>query len=222
MSADKTDKTEKKKVNLTLSTQALQEAEAGKLKDSSCEMIFSKYDHNHDGSVDVAELRAICMEMGVFLSEEELRIAIHIMDTDGNGKIEFEEFKRWWSTSDRFDRLRHNDQELAFLNGAFASFLSFDRDMDGTVSKEEFVALHKVLHDCGYRTRNFEDDWAFMDLDRSGYISFNEYVDWLIFQAQAPVDPSPEASAPPAEEASAPPAETVEKPAEPEKKEEKK
>jgi len=186
-----------KKVNLTLSTEAIQEAEANKLHESSCEKIFSKYDYNHDGSVSVTELRAICMEMGALLSEEELRIAIHIMDTDGNGKIEFEEFKRWWSTSDRFERLRHNEQELAFLNGAFASFLSFDRDMDGTVSKEEFYALHKVLHDYGYRTRDVEDDWAFMDLDHSGYISFSEYVDWLIFQAHAPVEDTTEPSAPP-------------------------
>jgi len=176
-----------KKVNLTINP----EPAAGKLQESSCEMIFSKYDHNQDGSVDVSELRAICMEMGALLSEDELRVAIHIMDTDGNGKIEFEEFKRWWNTSDRFERLRHNDQELAFLNGAFASFLSFDRDMDGTVNKEEFFALHKVLHDCGYRTQTADEDWSFMDRDNSGYISFSEYVDWLIYQAQVPPQENP-------------------------------
>jgi len=178
-----------KKVNFKLSSEALQEAEAGKMHDSSCERIFSKYDHNGDGSVDVAELRAICMEMGALLSEEELRMAVHVLDTDGNGKIEFEEFKRWWSTSDRFARLRHNEAELAFLNGAFASFLSFDRDMDGTVNKAEFFSLHKVLHDSGYRTRDVEEDWKFMDRDNSGTISFSEYVDWLIFQAQQPCEP---------------------------------
>jgi len=186
-----------KKVNLKLSPETLQEAESRKMQETSCEKVFSKYDHDHDGSVDVSELRAICMEMGALLTEEELRIAIHILDTDGNGKIEFEEFKRWWSTSDRFERLRHNEAELAFLNGAFASFLSFDRDMDGTVSKDEFYQLHQVLHDSGYRTRSVEDDWKFMDKDNSGFVSFSEYVDWLIFQAQQPFTETVEASAPP-------------------------
>jgi len=184
-----------KKVNLTISTEGLKES--GKMNETSCERVFSKYDHNHDGSVEIAELRAICMEMGALLSEEELRMAIHILDQDGNGKIEFEEFRRWWSTSDRFARLRHNEAELAFLHGAFASFLSFDRNMDGTVNKQEFTCLHKVLHDSGYRTRDVEDDWNFMDKDNSGAISFSEYVDWLIYQAQQPCAETVEASAPP-------------------------
>ena len=189
-----------KKVNLKLSSEALQEAESRKMHETSCERIFSKYDHDHDGSVNVSELRAMCMEMGALLSEEELRMAVHVLDTDGNGKIDFDEFKRWWSTSDRFERLRHNEAELAFLNGAFASFLSFDRDMNGTVNKQEFTSLHQVLHASGYRTRDVEEDWKFMDRDNSGTISFSEYVDWLIFQAQQPVADTVEASAPPAPE----------------------
>jgi len=50
-----------------------------------------------------------------------------------------------------------------------------------------------------------------MDLDRSGYISFNEYVDWLIFQAHAPVEQGPEPSAPPPPEPENKPAEKEEK-----------
>ena len=181
-----------KKPELTLSEETLHEATRARQRSGACEKVFSKYDRNQDGSVDTSELRAMCMEMGVWLSDGELRAAVHVLDTDGNGKIEFEEFARWWASSDRFERLRHSEAELAFLNGAFASFLSFDRDMDGTVDRREFEALHKVLADSGYRTHDIDADWAAMDRDRSGRICFSEYVDWLIAQASQATQQQPQ------------------------------
>ena len=190
--------TSSRKLNLTLSETALQEAAAGKLHADVCEKVFLRYDRDRDGAVDVGELRAMCMEMGVLLSEAELRAAVHVLDADGDGKIGYEEFQRWWCTADRFERLRHNEAELAFLNGAFASFLSFDRDMDGTISRDEFAALHTVLRSSGYRTHDFDADWRAMDADASGRISFSEYVDWLILSAQQQQQPQPQQPAAPA------------------------
>ena len=177
--------TSSRKLNLTLSETALQEAAAGKLHADACEKVFLRYDRDRDGAVDVGELRAMCMEMGVLLSEAELRAAVHVLDADGDGKIGYDEFQRWWATTDRFERLRRNEAELAFLNGAFASFLSFDRDMDGTLSRDEFAALHDVLRASGYRTHDVDADWRAMDTDASGRISFSEYVDWLILSARS-------------------------------------
>ena len=177
--------TSSRKLNLTLSETALQEAAAGKLHADACEKVFLRYDRDRDGAVDVGELRAMCMEMGVLLSEAELRAAVHVLDADGDGKIGYDEFQRWWATADRFERLRRNEAELAFLNGAFASFLSFDRDMDGTLSRDEFAALHDVLRASGYRTHDVDADWRTMDTDASGRISFSEYVDWLILSARS-------------------------------------
>ena len=190
MSGDIARNTSSRKLGLKLSEEALHEAASAKMGSGTCEKVFSKYDRNHDGSVDAGELRAMCMEMGVRLSDDELRAAVHVLDTDGNGKIGYEEFSRWWASADRFERLRRSEAELAFLNGAFASFLSFDRDMDGTVDRQEFVALHKVLGDSGYRTSDVDTDWAAMDRDCSGRISFSEYVDWLIAQASQTAAPS--------------------------------
>jgi len=154
------------------------------------QVVFNKYDKDQNGAVDQEELQHLCMEMGTRLSDEELKLAVKILDTNGDGKIEFPEFKKWWDTNDRFARLRRSEAEIAFLNNVLASFITFDKNNDGVVDREEFKALHGVLSTSGYHTHSEQDDWDDMDRDRNGHISFNEFVDWLIRGSQQEEKPA--------------------------------
>ena len=50
--------------------------------------------------------------MGHFLNEEEIKIGLASMDVDGDGSLSYDEFQRWWSTSDRFEKLRLSEEQL--------------------------------------------------------------------------------------------------------------
>ena len=152
-------------------------------------VVFNKYDKDQDGFVDKNELQHLCMEMGTRLSDDELNLAVKILDTDGDDKIEFTEFKKWWDTEDRFARLRRSEAEIAFLNNVLSSFITFDKNNDGVVDREEFKNLHAILASTGYKTHAEQDDWDDMDRDHNGHISFNEFVDWLIRGSQQKEQP---------------------------------
>jgi len=145
--------------------------------------IFNKYDTDEDGSIGTGELHALCMEMGVELNPEQLEVAIKVMDTDGNGTIEYDEFAKWWNSEDRFGQMQRTPEEIEYLQSAYAKFVSFDQDGNGTIERNEFDSLHAMLVEEQYTTHSVDDDWADMDRDNSGSISFAEYNEWLIQRA---------------------------------------
>jgi len=145
--------------------------------------IFNKYDADQDGSIGTNELHALCMEMGFAMSPEQVEMAIKVMDTDGNGTIEFDEFEKWWNSEDRFGKMQRTPEEIEYLQSAYAKFVSFDQDGNGTIERDEFTSLHAMLVEEKYTTHEVDDDWADMDKDNSGSISFAEYNEWLIDRA---------------------------------------
>jgi len=151
---------------------------------SLSQRIFNKYDTDQDGSISTKELHALCMEMGYELNPEQLEMAIKVMDTDGNGTIEYDEFEKWWNTEDRFGKMQRTPEEIEYLQSAYAKFVSFDTDGNGTIERGEFDALHAMLVEEKYTTHEVDDDWSDMDKDNSGSISFAEYNEWLISRAE--------------------------------------
>jgi len=147
--------------------------------------IFVKYDTDQDGSIGVGELHALCLEMGVEMSPEQLEVAVKVMDSDGNGTIEFDEFEKWWNSEDRFGKMQRTPEEIEYLQSAYAKFVSFDQDGNGTIERNEFENLHAMLVAEMYTNHSVDDDWADMDKDASGYISFAEYNEWLVERARA-------------------------------------
>jgi calcium-binding protein CML len=57
---------------------------------------FDRVDANKSGSVDEDEFTALIRALGVTLTPEEVQVAFSAIDINGNGRIEFGEFKNWW------------------------------------------------------------------------------------------------------------------------------
>jgi Ca2+-binding EF-hand superfamily protein len=58
---------------------------------------FDGCDSNGDGWIIVGEFAALLRVLDQDLSEDECLLAFEMTDSDGDGKISFEEFMGWWT-----------------------------------------------------------------------------------------------------------------------------
>ena len=58
--------------------------------------LFSRFDTNSDGLIDEAEFRTIVESLGDIPSKEVLSLEFAAIDTNGDGRVVFQEFKEWW------------------------------------------------------------------------------------------------------------------------------
>ncbi|KAJ3269316.1 hypothetical protein HDV01_001602 [Terramyces sp. JEL0728] len=115
---------------------------------------FDKYDFDKNGNISEKEFRLLCADMGYFLSDKEAKVDMKILDKDGNGQIEFEEFLIWWRREDRFKILQIPPEDLEVLQLITQDFNKFDRDNSGSIDINEFKTLHAELIRRGVTRRN--------------------------------------------------------------------
>ena len=58
--------------------------------------IFDYFDRDKSGAIDSDEFRSLLQAMDAYESDDELQIGLSIIDTNGNGQIEYDEFARYW------------------------------------------------------------------------------------------------------------------------------
>ncbi len=58
---------------------------------------FDHFDGDNNGSIDKDEFTNLLDALGADMSAEEVTIGFEIIDTNGNGRIEYGEFFNWWS-----------------------------------------------------------------------------------------------------------------------------
>ena len=58
---------------------------------------FDGCDSNGDGWIIVGEFAALLHLLDQDMSEDECLLAFEMTDSDGDGKISFEEFMGWWT-----------------------------------------------------------------------------------------------------------------------------
>ncbi len=59
--------------------------------------IFKAYDRDGSGSIDRSEFTRLLEALGMSPGEEELSIALDVVDANHSGKISWDEFKAWWT-----------------------------------------------------------------------------------------------------------------------------
>lgn len=67
-------------------------------------LVFSGIDDNRDGSLDYKDLISFGALLDDAISEEDAKSIIRQCDSDGNGRVEFDDFWNWFKT-------QHNIQE---------------------------------------------------------------------------------------------------------------
>ena len=58
--------------------------------------IFRSYDYDGSGSIDAGELARLLEALGMAPSEEDLAVALDVVDANHSGKVSWSEFSAWW------------------------------------------------------------------------------------------------------------------------------
>ncbi len=59
--------------------------------------VFKSFDRDGSGSIDRGELARLLEALGQTIDEEELAIALDVIDSNSSGRISWAEFESWWS-----------------------------------------------------------------------------------------------------------------------------
>jgi hypothetical protein len=60
--------------------------------------IFKSFDRDGSGSIDRAELSRLLEALGQLPNEDELNVALAVIDANNSGRISWTEFKAWWQS----------------------------------------------------------------------------------------------------------------------------
>ncbi|KAK8024782.1 calcium dependent mitochondrial carrier protein [Apiospora arundinis] len=141
-------------------------------RDARLEQLWKKLDYQSKGELDWKGLQRGLRKIDHPLKNADalLQKMTKIVDTNGDGKIQYEEFKTFVQATER---------QLYLL------FKSIDRDNNGRLDKDELqVAFqHAGLAVPSRRLHTFFED---VDLNKDGYISFDEWRDFLLFMPNNP------------------------------------
>merc|ERR1719348_1246918 len=127
------------KINQDEFKELLKQALPKKYVNTMAEHIYRMYDANQDGSIDFKEFMVIFYVMSEGSEEEVLKGIFRAFDTDGNGSLTLEEIKKLVKSIYRL--LKKDDLNLEsekFI--ADSTFAECDKDGDGKVTREEFIA----------------------------------------------------------------------------------
>ncbi|GMH63790.1 hypothetical protein TL16_g03801 [Triparma laevis f. inornata] len=69
---------------------------------------FEAFDTDSGGSIDAAEFKEILTAMSIHLSEEDFDLALHRIDKDKSGEIEYPEFQAWYVTREEDYKKKHS------------------------------------------------------------------------------------------------------------------
>ncbi|KAI9326043.1 hypothetical protein DFJ73DRAFT_867320 [Zopfochytrium polystomum] len=151
-------------------------------------VLFNSHDLDESGGISTEEFRGLIYSLGYYMNEEELKIAISSVDTNGDGEVSLEEFMVWWESDDRFRGLRLDEAGVEAVQRASDFFQYYDTEDKGYVTAEQFETMFDYMKQWpGYFREGVTIEEAFQEI-KSDYqgagsvekVSFNDYLRWLI------------------------------------------
>mmetsp|Transcript_49599 Transcript_49599/g.44410 ORF Transcript_49599/g.44410 Transcript_49599/m.44410 type:complete len:660 (-) Transcript_49599:26-2005(-) len=140
---------------------------------------FRQVDTDQSGFIDKEELRSVLQKLGGEVTDEEVDKCYKELDENDDGKIDFDEFSRWYLKSE--NRIESDVQQL---------FNKFDHDNNGYIEIDELENL--VVACQGENTEpdpnEVENARKILDENNDGKISKDEFMNWYksskFFEAQ--------------------------------------
>ena len=127
---------------------------------------FNMFDNNQDGTITREKLGNLMRKLNQTVTEDDLKDVISVVDTKGDGKINFEEFVAMMEK-----RKDEADTEQEIIN----AFRVFDKDGNGLISKAELTNIMSILGDT-LTNEEIEEMIIEADVDGDGFINYEEFV----------------------------------------------
>lgn len=143
--------------------------------------VFEKVDENNDGLICAQDLLRFMTRLGFQLSQDEAVSMLESVDSNGDGRVDFQEFLSLYRSLCDGDAATPSpsldDEEDETLLEAFRVF---DKNMDGFITAEE---LQTVLLDLGLpegkSLKNCERMIQSVDVDGNGEIDLREFKEMM-------------------------------------------
>ncbi|UKZ95267.1 uncharacterized protein TrAFT101_010115 [Trichoderma asperellum] len=131
------------------------------------ESLWARLEPSASGELDLKGLKKGFKKIDHPLKNADamLKKIMNEVDTNGDGKIQYEEFR---------DFVRQAERQLYDL------FKSIDRDGNGKLDKSELQTAFKAAG-LTVSNRRLNDFFSDMDLNNDGYVSFDEWRNFLLF-----------------------------------------
>lgn len=149
--------TKMKKLTLTMVAQNLKDEDIKDLR-----QMFEQLDENNDGTLTIQEIQESLTKYEASMPADLVEI-IRNLDTDGSGSIDYTEFIAATVTQKQYLK-----KEVVW-----SAFRQFDKDGDGSITKQELAQVLKVQDGIGQEL--VESMMKEVDTDGDGKISYEEF-----------------------------------------------
>ena len=145
-------------------------------------LVFDKYDIDGNGSISKEEFVQLIYSLGRHMDEMEQEAAFSFIELNGDSKIAYGEFKRFWLAEDRWGLLKLDEDQLAALWQVADYFKYYDEDNSGVLSYEQFTNVYDYMKSSGYALHGRTVDQVFSDIDttQDSNINYNEFIRWMV------------------------------------------
>ncbi|KAL4218285.1 Calmodulin-like protein 6 [Mactra antiquata] len=132
--------------------------------------MFRLFDKDGDNTITADEMAHVLRGLGFHMTNKEIKKALKEIDTNGNGKVEYGEFRAFL-----IKQFKESKSESETKREIRQAFKLFDRDGNGYIEKAE---LRRAMRTLGEPLTEAEIDIMMKDADknRDGKIDYEEFV----------------------------------------------
>jgi len=132
---------------------------------------FKTFDTDEDGYLSLKELGDLLIELGVPVTNDELKEMTNEIDIEGNGTIDFKEFILLMAR-----KMRDYDNEDEYIE----AFRIFDKNNDDLISKEEMKEAMTIIGQFVWGESPTDEDIAYMikeaDTDGDEFLHYSDFI----------------------------------------------
>ncbi|KAG5186554.1 hypothetical protein JKP88DRAFT_288770 [Tribonema minus] len=136
---------------------------------------FEKCDQDGSGTISLDELQGLADYMGLPIHPEELEEVHDMLDKDGSGALEIEEWVDFWVKRTQGNPSPEKQQEVV----ARHAFAAADENGSGYMDMDELEALCSDLG-LALEGSELQEAMAMLDKDGNGQLCCDEFVGWWV------------------------------------------